>query len=509
MAVSVNEMETKYEASANTVLPDLGSLRSVAATTGPQEQVLAAEYYDTADLRLIRAGVTLRRRTGGSDAGWHLKLPAGPRTREEIQLPLRGAARQVPAELADLVRGRSRGGGLRPVATITTRRQVITLVDENGVSLAEVADDDVSARDLATDAAAQRWREIEVELTGGTPDLLTAADELLLKAGLRRSGRSAKLERVLDSRLPEPAAGTSLTSAAPAIIVVADYLRRQAEVLNSLDPMVRRFAPDAVHQMRVATRRLRSALRSFGQVIDRAASQEIADELKWLGTVLGEARDAEVQAERLRRRVLALSPEVLLGPVLERVQVHAEAAGARASRKVSAALRSKRYLRLLDDLDALVEDPPPGATANSPADVILPQEVCGSFRKTRRRVRRARRASAGQAMDTALHQARKAAKQARYAAEVAAPVVGKSAERFARRAKKLQSVLGDHQDTVVGRQLIRQLGVAAHRDGESAFSYGVLYGAEACDALRLEAQAWRVWRKAARPRRLGWMSGAS
>jgi len=132
MATEIRETERKYEAEAGASLPSLGGLAMVSAESGPVEQTLEAEYYDTADLRLIRAGVTLRRRRGGDDAGWHLKLPAGPDSRDEIRLPLGRAGRRVPAELAALVRGPARGQALRPVAQITTRRQVTKLLDDTG-----------------------------------------------------------------------------------------------------------------------------------------------------------------------------------------------------------------------------------------------------------------------------------------------------------------------------------------------------------------------------------------
>src|SRR5215475_11878166 len=103
------ETETKYDADDDTALPDLNSLPQVRSTRGPDHQRLQAEYYDTADLVLLRSGITLRRRTGGHDPGWHLKLPTGGLGREEIRLPLGQAGRRVPADLANLVKARSRG----------------------------------------------------------------------------------------------------------------------------------------------------------------------------------------------------------------------------------------------------------------------------------------------------------------------------------------------------------------------------------------------------------------
>ena len=517
MAVSVNETETKYEATADAVLPPLEALPGVAAVHGPQEQQLDAEYYDTEDLRLLRAGITLRRRRGGSDAGWHLKLPLSPdarESREEIRLPLGRGGRRVPKELADLVRARTRGEPLVLVATITTVRQATTLVDERGQSLAEVADDSVAATAAADDRPPDRWREVEVELTGGGSDLLTAADKLLRRAGIRRSARSAKLERVLSDRLPQPArvrpvSARHLTSASAAAEVVRAYLRAQIEALVSVDPRVRRAEPDAVHQMRVAARRLRSTLRSFGTVVSRADTEQLASELQWLGGVLGEARDAEVQAARLDRHVQQTDTEQLLGPVQARIQAHSAKTRTRTLGKVSAALTSARYDALLDSLDQLIADLPAGDEASSPAGQALPAAALRSYRKTRRRMRTALRAPAGREREAAFHQARKGAKQTRYAAEAVTPALGTKAARLARRMKKLQSVLGDHQDTVVGRQITRQLGVAAHLAGESAFSYGLFYGRDACEGAGLRERAVKVWKKASRPADRAWMTQRS
>src|SRR5215470_10314121 len=167
MAVNVNETEAKYDAPAGAGLPRLDGLPQVARISGPDEEQLEAEYYDTDDLRLIRAGITLRRRRGGDDAGWHLKLPAGADTRREIRLPLGRAGRRVPGELTELVRVHTRGEPLRPVARVSTKRQRLTLFGPAGQPLAELAADDVSAQTLGDTTTVSRWHELEVELTGG------------------------------------------------------------------------------------------------------------------------------------------------------------------------------------------------------------------------------------------------------------------------------------------------------------------------------------------------------
>jgi CHAD domain-containing protein len=130
-----------------------------------------------------------------------------------------------------------------------------------------------------------------------------------------------------------------------------------------------------------------------------------------------------------------------------------------------------------------------------------------SYARTRRRLRRAWRLPAGPERDAALHDARKAAKRARYAAETAAPALGGDARRLARRLKKLQSVLGDHQDTVIARQLERRLGISAQQAGESAFSYGLFFARDACEARSHQTRARRSWRRTARPRYHSWLRG--
>jgi CHAD domain-containing protein len=105
----------------------------------------------------------------------------------------------------------------------------------------------------------------------------------------------------------------------------------------------------------------------------------------------------------------------------------------------------------------------------------------------------------------ALHRARKSARRARYAAEAASPVLGRPARRFAREMKKVQAVLGDHQDSVIARQAARDLAIGAHLAGENAFTYGLLYECESHRAERRAAEARRVWERASRSRYRRWM----
>src|ERR1022692_1832700 len=474
MAVQARETEIKYEATAGGSLPSFDLLPQVARTRQAASEQLEAEYFDTDDLRLIRAGITLRRRRGGHDAGWHLKLPAGPHTRREIRLPLGRSRNRVPDELARLVRVHTRGEELKPVATISTSRRRRLLLDSAGESLAEVASDDVTARILGDATRVSQWHEVEVELTGGNPDVLAAADKLLRRDGLSRSGQYAKLARALGLPPPQPAGQRQLDGSAPAGQLLQAYLDAQIRMLKTLDPMVRGSEPDSVHQMRTTVRRLRSALQVFARFLADSVSDPLAAELRWLGAVLGEARDAEVLAGHLAELVSQLPGDLVVGPVMARVRGHFSRVAADAHFGAVAALDSLRYFALLDQLDELMAEPPWTELAARPASEVLPAAVGTAYVKTSRRMKQALRAPAGERRDLALHRARKAAKRARYAGEAAGPAFGQQASRFATQMKRLQSVLGDHQDAVIARQTESDLGMSAHLAGENAFSYGLM-----------------------------------
>jgi CHAD domain-containing protein len=302
-----------------------------------------------------------------------------------------------------------------------------------------------------------------------------------------------------------PIAGSKPKPSASAAEVVQAYLKVQVATLRSLEPKVRADEFDSVHQMRVATRRLRATLRSFGTVIPRSATEKAAGELKWLGGLLGEARDGEVLPRHLLASLETVPAEQLVGPVQARVQGHFAPLRAAAREQVVKAFDSVRYAKLLANLDRVAHDPPRGPQAGAPARDVLPAAVRKAYRQANRRMRRARQAPPGQARDVALHEARKSARRARYAAEAARPASGKPARGFARQMKKVQSVIGDHQDTVIARQASRDLGIGAHLAGENAFTYGLLYEHEHDQAERLKPRVRAVWKKASRPRYRTWM----
>ena len=299
-----------------------------------------------------------------------------------------------------------------------------------------------------------------------------------------------------------PGAGNGKRPALPpgsAGAAVLGYLRQQADRLLSLDPLVRLDEPDAVHQMRVTSRRLRSTFQAFTEVIPADRSEKLIGELKWLGGVLGKARDGEVLAERLERRVRETPAEEVVGPVAARIQAHFAPVRATARQEALAALDSPRYAALLERLDGLLAAPAVPDEATRPARDVLPAAAHRAYRRTGRRLRRAAHTAPGPTRDVAFHQARKAAKRARYAGEAITPALGKPARQFTRQMKKVQTVLGEHQDAVVARGLDRELGMSAHLAGENGFTYGLFFEREAQLGSRLEQQTQRRWQHRSRP----------
>ena len=222
--------------------------------------------------------------------------------------------------------------------------------------------------------------------------------------------------------------------------------------------------------------------------------------------MLGDARDAEVLDEYFHAGLAGTPVELVIGPAQARVTAHFAPVQAAARNAVLEALDSQRYFEILDDLDRLLDEPLQTAAARRPAAEILPQAVAHAYRRANRRMRRARRVPAGAARDVALHEARKAAKRARYAAEAVEPAFGKKARRFAKRMKAVQSVLGDHQDAVTARGVAREIGVQAHLAGENAFSFGLLNERAHRDALEYQRQAESTWKRASRHKARRWLS---
>src|SRR5581483_4295957 len=392
MASGATEREVKLAAWPGFYLPDLdGVVDGLQPAPLPALQ-LAATYYDTPDLRLTRAGLSLRHRVGDGKDAWTVKLPEGSEgpalVRRELHFP--GGPAAVPKEAANLVRAHVRAETLAPVARLVTKRQRVELRDAAGAGAVEIADDEVSVLDGRRLAA--RFREVEVELLGDTSSSVLAA----LVTRLRAAGAGA----------PDP---------------VRAAIANGASRLMRHDPGVRLGDdPEDVHQARVATRRLRSDLRTFGRLLDAEWMGPLREELKWLGGAFGGVLD-----ERLRRHATQLPSDDAKGvaALLRRLSLGRDEHRA----EMLADLDGDRYLRLLDALVDAAAAPRLLPEADAPAKEAAPELV----RRPWSHLEKAVDALADDHSDDALHQVRIRAKRCRYAAEAVAPVVGKPATRLA------------------------------------------------------------------------------
>lgn len=465
-----SEVERKFAVTEATVAPSFAGLSAVASVQRQPVQHLDAVYFDTHDHDLAAHLITLRRRTGGPDAGWHLKLPAGPDARTEVRAPLRDEDDDtVPYELRDVVLAIVRLRTLAPVARIATVRTVDLLVDSSGSAIAEFCDDVVTAS-AGVDGETQSWREWELELVEGADadaDLMDRLTNRLYDAGAEPAGHGSKLAKVLDAargEADEPPAEPAPKSADPVHRAVAE----QVEELLVWDRAVRADAWDAVHQMRVVTRKIRSLLQASEGSFGLSDDAWVLDELRLLAGVLGVARDAEVLAEKYQHALDELPAELVRGPVRERLVDGARARYQTGWRRSLTAMRSERYFRLLDALDVLVATEPPAAAPGEEPEQV---SIGAAYKRIRKAAKRAE-AAREEDRDEALHRIRKGAKRLRYTA--AATGAGKVADR----AKTIQTLLGDHQDAVVSRTHLAHQAEVAHAAGEDTFTYGVLYQQE-------------------------------
>ena len=274
---------------------------------------------------------------------------------------------------------------------------------------------------------------------------------------------------------------------------VVDYATAQRKAIHDNLPGVRRGDADAVHDMRVAIRRLRSTLRTFRGLWDRPRSEKLRSELKWLGNRLGKVRDGQVVSAALTGAVHSEPPELVAGPVAARLQRRFAGETLPAQEHLRATLDGERFRSVLANLDALLLQRPAGRRR------WVTRRPGKALRRAERLFARAEQ-SRPEHRDVALHEARKAYKRGRYAVEVFRST-GKPARRLAKRLSRLQDVLGEHHDTVILRGLLREEGMRAYGEGENAFTYGLLHGRQQETANRLLRElpkARRAVRKSAK-----------
>jgi len=495
--MSAREREVKLTVPADFELPPLTDPGGDVFATTPQMLLLDATYYDAPDIRLGRSGVTLRHR----DDGWTVKLPGPPEdgllSRDEHEFA--GPADTPPDGAIDLVRAYLRSAELEPVARLRTTRWRVPLHDAEGKPIAEVVDDHV---ELDGSDPRVQFREVEIELDDRASD----SHRVTLLARLRSAGAgppdpTPKLVRALGPRAMAPPDVVIPPVDDPSVdVIVRRALASSVAKLIAHDPGIRvGDSPEDLHQARVATRRLRSNLRTFQPLVDEAWARGLSDELRWLGDVFGGIRDADVLLERLEAKSMLL-PEIDRGPsegLLDVLRSDRD----RRREQVLTALRGDRYLELLEALVAAASRPRLLFRIDDDDD----REVLRSLvRKPWDRLRTAVEDLGDTPPDADLHEARIRAKRVRYAAEAVEPAFGREARAFARAVTELQDVLGAHQDAVVAGVWLRRA-AARTRDEAAGFAAGQLAALELADAQRSRADWSSAWKRASRRKLRDWL----
>jgi CHAD domain-containing protein len=492
------EREAKLAADPSFNLPDLReAVPGVGASAAGTERFVTS-YYDTAELRLTRWGGSLRYRTG---AGWTVKLPGATNdeviTRQEVTFE--GPPARPPAAALDLVSAFVRTSPVRLATRLQTLRHLVALSANDDGEVAEVVDDEVTVLDGRR--IVERFREVEVELTQtGDDRVLEAVVSSLVRGGARRGEAIPKATRALrpDSLLPPDVVVPWVGKRSTVDEVVRAAIAASTERLIRHDPVVRIGQdPEGVHQARVATRRLRSDLRTFRAYLVDGPRDDLREELGWLGAELGRVRDLDVLDERLRRHASATLDDDARGvaTLLQRLRSQRESARA----ELLSPMREARYLALLDDLVERSVSPPVRAEA---AKVRAIETLADVMERPWGHLARLGERLGPSSPDTDLHEARIRVKRVRYAAEVLAPVAGKRARRFARRAEAMQGVLGEHQDAVMASAWLREQ--AAGTTSRVAFTAGELAAVEAHAKVAARARWSSAWDRLADRRLRFW-----
>jgi CHAD domain-containing protein len=513
---TVREVEHKFRVHGLYRVPDMTRADVVTDVEDHGIVELETVYYDTPDLRLIREGMNLRRRTGGPDEGWHLKIKvpeAAEEVRDELRLPLdAGEPQAPPSELLDLVCAVVRHSLVHPVVTLRTTRHVRHVLDADGRPAAELVDDTVQVINGSGQASAQ-FRELELELSGAPPELVDHIVTQLDQSGAVSGEFISKPVRALGPRavaapeVPEP---DEVGADEPASAAVQAFIALHTRALRAADLVFRRDPDgpwDAVHKMRVAARRLRSGLRVFRPLLDREWADELRDELRWAAQGLGELRELDVLIARLEERMAALPddavPEDPTMTVLGRTRERQKEARAR----VAVLLSSDRYIDLHERLVVAAAKPAFTEAAAAPASEALPPLVRKAWKRLAKRAKAVlddESALPGGAPDDEWHQARIAAKRARYAGEAVAPVLGAEAKAFAEQMERVTEILGEHQDAADAGAAIQAM--AANADAPASFTLGVLYAAEREGVTATRREFARLWPKVSRPKWRRWLA---
>lgn len=469
------EIETKLELDPDAPLPTLSKRKRLAAVgiAGAAEPIshhLDALYYDTEQLDLLRSKVTLRRRTGGADAGWHLKLPAVQGARTEIGLPLgAGDEGAVPEQIAGLVLGAARGRPLGPVGRIVNDRVVRHLLAADGTVLIEVADDHVTGTGLADGhRGTHRWREVEVEIVDGTRDQLAATVDVLTSGGARPADSPSKLARALGYRPAEPRRGKTAGDA------VVAALGRQRDRLITADRAIRDGDTTAVLDARTLCRRVGAALSVFAPLFDSPTVAPLREAVEGAAALLDGARDVQSARCRLVEQ-LAEEPAPYRDRARTRLEQACDRRLATATERARAYLSGPEYLAMLRALDEFVAAPPLTKRAGRPAPRELAALLVAGWQQLQEL---ADAALADPSRTAPLRDVRDWAATMRYATELTVGPLGPDAAALASALEEVQESVEEHLDARGAADLLAALAIEDGTDGVAGFIFGRLHAVE-------------------------------
>lgn len=509
MTDEANEVELKLAIDGAFSLPDLTEDGAVAEVRQDESQDLWATYWDTADLRLARHGVTLRRRTGEPGGPrWTLKLPLptdeqsgadgnGILARREIEM--KGPADRVPARAADLVTAYARTAPLTEIAQLRTRRRIWSLLDAEGRPVAVLDDDEVSVMEHGRRIS--RFRELELESQGLDDEHLQRIAGLLRSAGAVDAEPIPKVVRALGPAATAPADAVPPETGPdhPAGAAVRAALTEAVERIVQHDAGMRMEDVESLHQARVGMRRLRSHLRVFKPLLDARWADALGDELRGLARQLGEVRDLDVLIDRLGTIAADLRPVV--DPLLDDLARRRDASRAMLLER----LRDERYAALLERLVVAAAAPRLLRAATRPAGSTLPPLFGEAWKRL---------AKHGDGMtaawtDAEFHELRIRAKRARYAVDAIGPSLDGArrdgADAIRKRLAALQTVLGELQDAVTSREEILAAAARHPENGPFNLASGITLEREAQRANAARQAVPDAWRELRRPKHRRWV----
>ncbi|MCU1478553.1 MAG: conserved hypothetical secreted protein [Subtercola sp.] len=481
------EIERKYDVDDTVSVPDLTGVAAITHVSEPHTTTLQAVYFDTDRLDLASQRIVLRRRVGGADEGWHIKLPGGE-GRLELHWPL-GDGSPIPGPVLDLVLAHVRDHELSPVARLTTTRTTLCLYDADGADVAEVADDLVSAIDETT-GDVRVWREWEVELTDNAPGspkkreaLLDAIEKRLAEAGARPSKSISKLAHALGrEKLGEASPPWQLSGKSTAGEVLREAISALTDRLKAADPDVRQDEAESVHAMRSSIRRLRSVFATYRPILASTAAAHLESELAALGVVLGDARDPQVMHDRARNLVRSQANKKMHEAVLARLVETKDTEYHKALNYLQVILSGPRYFRLLDDLEEFVATAELNTSSEKPAAKALARGIAHDYARVNKRMAAVNNAPNPAEWHDRIHAVRKAARRLRFGVEAVTSgdtaIFGDKARRLAQAAERVQDSLGEYRDSVMLQSLLVDSSDAAFAEGENTFGYGRLHAIE-------------------------------